>query len=412
MKRSLVFLLIVPFSLFGENLLQLIELSKNNKMIDSSRIGIESTKDTYESVKSSYMPQINLGANYRYNTKETSGMPEQAASVQGSLDYIIYDGGKKANRFDYYDSTIKSSGQSLENLKNQIALQVINYYYNYLSYIAQKETKLQEIEQLQAQYSRLKKFLDAGTITEDEVQKIISNIEIANVELHELELNIQTITHNLEYILGQSVTIQNGSTVKEYESKELKLRADIKALEYQLEALKSNAKATKSTKFPTLSFNDTLSYSDNNYDSGGSLSAASDDYERNLATINLSWNIFDFGVTDKSYEAAYKQYLSLKSQYEYEKNKADVDLKLAKRAYEIGKLKIESAKAGLKAANTAYELIKAQYENGIVDNIAYLESLTEKYSAESSLKVALYDLEVRKANIIYYSGETLEEYIK
>ena len=102
----------------------------------------------------------------------------------------------------------------------------------------------------------------------------------------------------------------------------------------------------------------------------------------------------------------------LKSEFEYEKNKADVDLKLANRAYEIGKLKIESAQAGLNAANSAYKTIKAKYEAGLIDNVAYLSALTDKYSAQSALKVALNDLELKKANIIYYSGEKLEEFIK
>ena len=82
------------------------------------------------------------------------------------------------------------------------------------------------------------------------------------------------------------------------------------------------------------------------------------------------------------------------------------------RAYEIGKLKIESAQAGLNAANSAYKTIKAKYEAGLIDNVAYLSALTDKYSAQSALKVALNDLELKKANIIYYSGEKLEEYIK
>lgn len=408
MKKFYAFLFIVPFSLFGENLQELVELSKNNKMLDSSKISLESTKDTYESVKNGYMPQFNVGGSYRYNTHESSGMPQNLMTVQGTMDYVIYDGGRKENTYDYYDSTIKSGNESIENQKNQLALQVINYYYTYLSYKAQKEAKLQEIEQLQAQYKRLQKFLDAGTTTEDEVQKIISNIEIANVALHELELSIQTINHNLEYVIGKKVSIQDGSKISSYESKENKLRADIKALEFQMEALKSNAKASKSGKLPTVSFNDTLSYNDLKYDNIYS----DDDYNRNLATINLSWKVFDFGTTDKTYEAAYKRYLALKSQYEYEKNKANVDLNLAQRAYEIGKLKIESARAGLKAANSAYEAIKAKYQNGLVDNISYLQALTEKYSAESSLKVALNDLEKAKANIIYYSGENLEEFVK
>ncbi len=407
MKLSLAFLLIIPFSLFGENLQQLIELSKNNKMLESSKISLESIKDSYKSVKSNYMPQFNVGASYSNNSNETITMPQNSTTVKGSVDYVIYDGGKKQNTYKYYDSTIKSSENSLENQKNEIALEVITYYYDYLSYLAQKEVKLQEIEQLQAQYKRLKKFLDVGTTTEDEVQKIISNIEIANVALHEIELNIQTINHNLEYIVGKSVSIESGSKVSEFD-KEVKLRADLKALEDQLEALKSNAKAEKSGKLPVVSFNDTYSYNNLNYDSA----ASDDDVDRNVATLNLSWNIFDFGATNNSYEAAYKQYLALKSQYEYEKNKANVDLKLAKKAYDIAKLKIESSKAGLKAANSAYETIKAKYQNGLVDNVAYLQSLTEKYSAQSSLKVALYELEMRKANIIYFSGERLEEYIK
>ena len=409
MLKSISFLLIVPFTLFGENLTQLIELSKNNKMIYSSKINLDSTRDSYESVKNSYMPKFNVAAGYSNNSYEAMGYPENALSVQGSVNYILYDGGKKGNTYDSYESSIKSESESLENLKNQIAIQVTNYYYNYLSYVAQKEVKLQEIEQLEAQYSRLKKFLDAGTVTDDEVQKIISNIQTAKVALHEIELNIETINHNLEYVIGQSVNIESGSTITEYASNENKLRADLKAIEYQLESLKATARATKSGKLPKVSLNNTYSHNELEYNNS---TYATDDYNKNLASVNLSWDIFDFDTTNKAYEAAFKKYLSLKSQFDYEKNKANVDLKLANRAYEIGKLKIQSAQAGLNAANSAYKTIKAKYEAGLIDNVSYLEALTDKYSAESSVKVALNDLELKKANIIYYSGEKLEEFVK
>ena len=155
--------------------------------------------------------------------------------------------------------------------------------------------------------------------------------------------------------------------------------------------------------------NNTYSHNELEYNNS---TYATDDYNKNLASVNLSWDIFDFDTTNKAYEAAFKKYLSLKSQFDYEKNKANVDLKLANRAYEIGKLKIQSAQAGLNAANSAYKTIKAKYEAGLIDNVSYLEALTDKYSAESSVKVALNDLELKKANIIYYSGEKLEEFVK
>lgn len=411
MKKVFIFLLIVPFTLFGENLAQLIELSKNNKMIDSSRINIESTKEEYKSVQNSYLPEVKLGANYQRTNKETSSVPDNRTTVQGSVDYIIYDGGKKYDTFDSYEATIKSQNNSLQNQKNELALEVTNYYYEYLSLEAQKEAKIKEIEQLRAQYNRLKRFLDAGTTTEDEVQKIISRGESANVDLHEIELDIQTIIHNLEYVVGRSVTIQKGSIVEEYTSNEKKLRSDIKALEFELESLLATAKGVKSGYLPDLTFNDTYAKNDLNYKKGA-FEGNSDDYDQNIASLNMSWKIFDFGATSREYQAAYKKYLSLKSQYEYEKNKADVDLKLALKAYTIGKLKIKSAQAGLKAANSAYDVIKSKYQNGLVDNVAYLEALSEKYDAQSVLKMAQYDLEVKKANIIYYSGEKLEEFVK
>ena len=75
-------------------------------------------------------------------------------------------------------------------------------------------------------------------------------------------------------------------------------------------------------------------------------------------------------------------------------------------------MKIKSAEANLKAATTAYEMIKTKYENGLVDNVSYLTSLSEKFSALSQLKTSQNDLEIKKAKILYYSGKKLEEYVK
>ena len=47
-----------------------------------------------------------------------------------------------------------------------------------------------------------------------------------------------------------------------------------------------------------------------------------------------------------------------------------------------------------------------------LDNVAFLQSLTEKYDAISQHKKAINDLEVKKATIIYHSGEKLQEYIR
>jgi outer membrane protein TolC len=409
--KKIYYIFLTPLFLYGQNLEELVNLSIQNRLINASEQNLESVKDEYKSVKSGYLPSLDLGGKYGIAEKETQSLAKKAGSVNASLNYTLYDGGKKSDVYDSYESTIKSGEESLESLKNQISLTVTNYYFNYLSLVAQKEAKLKEIEQLNSQLERLNRFLNAGTTTEDEVQKIVSSVENANVNLQEIELEIVTILHNLEYITGSKVDITSGSNIKELEelSKNAE-RFDIKSLEYDVQTKLSNAKAQKSGYLPTITLDNTYSYYDNNFDNKAYESNALD--HQNIASANLSWNIFSFGETKYKYESAYKSYLASKLNYEYEKNKANVDLQLAIKAYEISKAKIKSAEANLKAAESAYEVIKSKFENGLVDNVAYLQSLSEKFDAVSQLKTSINDLEIKKANIIYNSGKKLEEYIK
>ena len=235
-------------------------------------------------------------------------------------------------------------------------------------------------------------------------------LENANVTLKEIELQITTILHNLEYITGNQVSITEGSKIQILEDdKDKKLRFDIQALEYDIKTKQSNANAQKSDYLPKVTLDNTLSYYDRDYSNKGWDNGPD---HQNIASANMKWNIFSFGETKHKVESKQKEYLATKSRYEYEKNKANVDLQLALKAYDISLAKIKSSEANIKAAQSAYEIIKSKFENGLIDNVAFLQSLTEKYDAISQHKTALNDLEIKKANIIYHSGEKIQEYIK
>ena len=409
--KKLYFIFLVPLFLCGQNLEELVNLSIQNKLVDSSQKSLDSIKDEYESVKSGYLPSLDVGASHSTTDNETASVAKNSTKTYATISYELYNGGKKQNTYDSYESTIKGNQESIEALKNDISLNVINYYYNYLSFISQKEAKEKEVEQLDYQLTRLSKFLSVGTTTEDEVQKIISRLESAKVTLQEIELEMVTILHNLEYITGQEVSISAGSNIKELENEAQKdLRFDLKSMEYGLDTKLSNAKSEKSAYLPTITLDNTYTNYDPSYDNKSWDSAAID--HQNILSANLKWNIFSFGKTEYKYESKYKDYLSSKSKFEYEKNRANVDLQLAIKAYDISKLKIKSSQANLKAATTAYDIIKSKYENGLVDNVSYLTSLSEKFTALSQLKTSQNDLEIKKAKIAYYSGKKLGEYIK
>ncbi|QKF67634.1 RND family efflux system, outer membrane channel protein, TolC family [Arcobacter venerupis] len=408
--KKLYFIFLVPLFLSAQNLEELVNLSIQNKQVDSSQKSLDSIKDEYESIKSGYMPSLDVGANHSITDKETSSVPKNSSKTYASISYELYDGGKKSDVYDSYESKIKSNQESVLALKNDIALNVITYYYNYLSYISQKEAKLKEIEQLDSELSRLSRFLDAGTTTEDEVQKIISRLESSKVSLQEIELQIITVLHNLEYITGQKVSIDAGSHINELvNDTPTDSRFDLKSLEYDLDTKLANSRSEKSAYLPTITLDNTFTYYDSDYNNDAFSNSLD---HQNIASASLKWNIFSFGETKYKYESKYKEYLSSKLNYEYEKNKANIDLELAIKAYEISKLKIKSSEANLKAATTAYDVIKSKYQNGLIDNVSFLESLSEKFTALSQLRTSQNDLEIKKANILYYSGKKLEENIK
>ena len=401
----------IPIFLWSQNLNELLDLSLKNQLIHSYKHNLDAVKKEYESVKSAYLPSLDISAKYGITDNETSSVAKKAGSIAGSINYTVYDGGKKFDVYDAYETKIKSSKINVEALKNDISLIVINHYYNYLSLISQKDAKLKEIEQLDSQMERLNRFLKAGTTTEDEVQKIISRVENAKFNLQEIELQIITILHKLEYLVGTKVDITAGSTIKDLKDfTDDNKRFDIQSLEYDLETKLSNSKAEKSAYLPTIILDNTYTYYDLDYNNQTYQDSTID--HQNILSLNLKWNIFSFGETKNKYESKYKEYLASKSNYEYEKNKAGVDLQLAQKAYKIAKTKIKSAQANLKAAQSTYEVIKSKYENGLIDNVAYLESLSEKFEAISQLKTSINDLEIKKANIVYQSGKKLQEYIK
>ncbi|QNK85701.1 TolC family protein [Aliarcobacter cryaerophilus] len=409
--KKIYFTFLVPIFLYSQNLEELVNLTIENRLVESSKQNLDALKDEYKSVQRGYLPKLDAGASYSINEHEYPNNPKKRANAYGSLNYLLYDGGKKYDIYDGYETNIKSGEKSLDALKNNLSLTVIQYYFDYLSLEAKKDAKQKEIEQLTAQEDRIGRFYNAGTTTEDELQKIVSRLQNAIVELQEIELNIITITHNLEYITGTQVSIKDGSKLQDINNLIQKNpRFDIQALDLSTQSKQSIAQAQKSGYYPTITLDNTFNYYDNNYDR--KINDTDINNHQNVASANMKWNLFSFGQTKYQYESKQKEYLASRSNFEYEKNKADVDLQLALKSYNIAKAKIKSTEATLKAAQSAYEIIKSKFENGLIDNVAFLQSLTEKYDAISQHKKAINDLEVKKATIIYHSGEKLQEYIR
>lgn len=409
--KFFISLLCLPLFLYSYTLEELLELSHKNKVVESATHTLTSRQKLYESSKSSYLPSIDIGANYQNASKETGATAQNTLKYQASLQYTIYDGGKKGNLYDQLESSIDSSKSNIEATKNSISLAVSRLYYEYFGLEADKEAIAQEIEQLKEELKRVEFFYEAGSVTKDEVAKIDSKLKNAYVLMQEAQLKTQRVVHTLEYYVSKRIEHIDGiATIKLPAQQKEIIRADIQALEYEANAILHEANIEKSQNMPIVYFDDTLSHSDYYFDDEASKSPFLVE-NQNIATLNVSWNIFDFGATTKAYESKLQEYYSKKSLIDYEKSRADIEYRLAKISYSIAKEKVKSTKAASDAASVAYELIKFKYQNKTIDNVSYLLALSEKYMAQRDSKRALYELEVRKAELIYFSGKDIKEFL-
>ena len=403
--KKFLFLSLFPLFAFSGNLNELLNLAEQNKQVEASRYSLEASKEKEYATKSAYMPNLTLGATQTFNQESNMFAAEKDTTGTATLAFTIYDGGKREASFEQQQALVKSATFSLASVQNNISLDVIYYYYNYLSTLANKESTLKKMEQLEAERNRLEKFLSVGAITADELQKIVSSIEQTKVDLLTLDNTLNNISNTLEYLTGEQVSVEKGSTIiyKENTNNEENKRLDILALEESVQSNKSEIKMAKSPNLPTIALQNTYSKHDFDYPV-----ATENLKEQNSVQLSMQWKIFDFASTSSNAQAAYLNYLSKNSELSYAKYKAKASFKNAQNSYKTSLAKIEAAKAKLQASEMTYELVKKKFQQGIVNNVSFLDALSDKFNSNSQLQTALNEVEYQKAVLLYEMGENIK----
>ena len=106
MKKN-IFYVFNPFFLYSQNLEELVNLSINNKMVNASQQSLDSIKDEYKKYSKWLFTSLDVGATYATTNEKTTSVPKDSTKTYATLSYELYDGGKKYDTYDSYESTIK-----------------------------------------------------------------------------------------------------------------------------------------------------------------------------------------------------------------------------------------------------------------------------------------------------------------
>ena len=388
--------------------------ARTNELIKAKKIGIKAKIEQVEAAKSAKWPTLDIGADYSLLSPNYLVSPGQMGNVYATLKLNLYDGGRKkaqlqSKSFDYKVSLFEKVA-----LEKSITLKIVRHYYGILTLKATIGALKERAKELKAQIVRIQKFKDTGLATTDEIDKLTAVFENNNYTLENTKLTLETSEENLKLISGLSAKQLKRNFFKEPRHINFEVFENIKILQTKANALCANAHAIDAGYMPQVNLSDTYhkSHFDDfvsvpGFEGGGFVI----DHQNKLM-ISVSMRLFDKGKIAKESEAVKYQNLSLLSQVAYAKKEQKMNFKLADKTLKTTRTKLKSAKAALKAEQSTYSVIRQKFEVGLVDNISFLDALTERTLAEARYKETIYDYEVKKSIYYYYAGKDPKEFIR
>lgn len=416
-RKKILLGLVLPLFVFAQtnSLKTLVEhASKENELIKAKSISIKSKKFEVESAKSAYWPTVDVGGSYSELNPNSLVSPGKTTTGYASISIDVYDGGRKsallsAKRYEEEAASFEKAA-----FEKSITLDIVRHYYNIKKYKANLHALEERSSELTEQIKRVKKFKASGLSTQEEVDKLQAVFDSNNYSMANTKLALVTSENNLQLLTGLSVKNLKNNHLKEPKNVEFEVFETIKMLEANANSIGEQANAIDSGYMPQVQLSDT--YNKSNFDDTVSIPGFSSDSllvdSQNKLMLSVNMRLFDNGKMDKESEAVRYKKLALDSEISYAMKEQEMNFHLSGKSLEALRSKRKSAKSALRAAKSTYDALKEKFEVGLVDNIAFLDALTQKTLQQSNYKETLYDYEISKSIYYYYAGKDPKEFIQ
>jgi len=411
---KILLILFLPLYLFAQSygLVTLVDhANKNNNLIKAKEITIKAKRKEVEAAKSAYWPTVDIGASQSYISPNSVVNPGEISAAYAMVSVDLYDGGRKsallnAKRYEEEAAFFEKSA-----FEKSITLQIVRYYYGLKKLNATLGALQERSTELKEQIKRIKKFKGAGLSTQEDVDKLQAEFDSNNYTMANTKLEILRSEKNLQLLSGLPAKHLKKNYFKEPTNVEFEVFEIVKMLQANANAVGENANAIASAYRPQIQLSDT--YNKYHYDDVVSMPGFDllED-EQNSLSLSVNMRLFDNGRISKESEAVKYQKLALQSEIEYAEDEQEMNFHLSDKSLETIRTRLKSAKSALRAAKSTYDVLKEKFEVGLVDNIAFLDALTQKTLAQSRYKETLFDYEIGKSIYYYYAGKDPKEFIR
>ena len=383
---------------------------QNNENIKALNLQNKAKQKTFFSVENIYNPIVTTGINYsKLNLDIRDAQVGSTLSGFVKVDIDLYNGGKNKALKNQKEYEYKSALFSTAISEKELALQIVTLFFQTKTTIQNIKIFQEKSATLKAQYERIKIKYDIKMVTIDEVLKLQSEYETNEYTIQDLEYQKSDLLENLSLLVGKNIVSLDNSTLPRVDDLEFIDSENIEALKIDIKAQRENTKIVSAINKPQLKLQNSLTIYDYSDYNEQFLKDLPD--KQNQIMLNLTYNLFDTTSKDKI-EVSKLTELASKQKLNYVKNQEKINFKLAKKKLTTTKLKINSLKSAVEMGDTIYDMVKIKYQNGIVDNITYLDALSKKTYNKALYRQALNDYEIAKANYYFSSGVNYKNVLK
>ena len=412
MKKRL-WLLMFPALICAQDLSSLItSAQKNNQLLKASALQVASKHKALESQKSAYYPTLDVGGAYVTFDKVSAFQPGNTLNLFAKAGVDLFDGFRKSAQVKQKKSLFQASRYDLAYAKKSLSLDIVHDFYHIKSAQAQLKALQEKSKQLQADIKKVKKFKAAGLASQDYVDKLHAAYEANNYGIESLKFSIKSLKNYLALKIGTPIDILEDATLLNPTDLAYTPSEAIKSLEKQAQSITQGAKALGSIYYPQVRLEDTYGYYDYSRDDGLRKFGIEQVDKQNKLSVVANIRLFDNGSVKKQKQALQIQKQALQQKIDFQKAQEKIRYNLSLEALQTAKLNIQSAQSALKAAQSVYKSIKAKFNVGIVDQVTYLDALSQKTASQARFQKAQNDYEIAKADYYFTANKNIKDYIK
>ena len=410
LKLKSLLLFAFPVIIMASDLSEIVQKVQNNEMIQSMNYAVLAQSKASEAIVAAAFPKVTANYMYQYIGEDQRGLfdPEHSGSIEASA--VLFSGFRLTEGTKAQDNRVYATKESLEFQKEKFSLSAINLYFNMKTVQANIDARIQKEKQFENELTRLERFFEAGSITEDKVEQVRAALAMTKYELEFLKQNYQELAFSLETLTGKQITSVGDATLLERSVESKEESHEINSIEYEIKALGHDAKVKTAGYWPSVIIKDT--YTKNEFYETDLPPSMSVPTSTNKIQVLASITLFDFAAKSKDRQIVEMQRQAKKSELAFKRRDADLQKRFASLKLKTVKAKIASSKISEDASKKSFEFIQKQHEANLVDTSIYLDSATQYFNAKSILESAKYEYQMALANYYFYNNTPLAEMIK